>query len=108
MTDRGGRGGADHEPPGRRQRGPFVVRCEPGRYAWCACGRSARYPYCDGSHRQQPDPAVGPIKVQLEQAVTVAWCACGRSANRPFCDGTHGRLLPGDVVATEPPAPPEG
>jgi CDGSH iron-sulfur domain-containing protein 3 len=33
------------------QQGPFAVELRAGRtYAWCACGRSARQPFCDGSH----------------------------------------------------------
>jgi CDGSH iron-sulfur domain-containing protein 3 len=33
------------------QKGPFAVELRAGRtYAWCACGRSARQPFCDGSH----------------------------------------------------------
>jgi CDGSH-type Zn-finger protein len=30
---------------------PALVELEPGTYYWCACGRSANQPFCDGSHR---------------------------------------------------------
>lgn len=73
-------------PPGRKQRGPFVDTCEPGKHAWCRCEKSARYPYCDGSHRGSE---ITPLKVVLEKACTVVWCACGQSKNAPFCDGSH-------------------
>jgi len=76
-------------PPGRRQKGPFVDRCPPGRYAWCRCGRSARYPYCDGTHRGSEHT---PLKVDLREEQTVVWCACGKSRNAPYCDGTHAGL----------------
>jgi CDGSH-type Zn-finger protein len=76
------------QPPGRRQDGPFVTECAAGKYAWCACGGSARYPYCDGTHRGTEHV---PVKVTLDEPRRVAWCACGRSANRPFCDGSHNR-----------------
>jgi CDGSH iron-sulfur domain-containing protein 3 len=76
-------------PPGRRQKGPFVDSCEPGKYAWCACGRSATYPYCDGTHR---DSGVTPIKIVIDKPTCVVWCACGLSNNKPFCDGSHSRL----------------
>lgn len=73
------------EPPGSHQDGPFVDHCEAGKYAWCRCGRSARYPYCDGTHRGSE---VTPLKIVLEHPQTVVWCACGRSLHPPFCDGT--------------------
>ena len=76
-------------PPGRRQKHPFVMRCGPGKHAWCRCGASARYPLCDGTHRGS---AVTPLKIVLEEAKTVVWCACGKSGNAPFCDGTHSSL----------------
>jgi CDGSH-type Zn-finger protein len=35
------------------QRGPFAAPLQAGRkYAWCACGRSARQPFRDGSHQR--------------------------------------------------------
>jgi CDGSH-type Zn-finger protein len=33
------------------QKEPYGINVEAGkRYFWCACGRSANQPYCDGSH----------------------------------------------------------
>ncbi|MCC6672027.1 MAG: CDGSH iron-sulfur domain-containing protein [Planctomycetes bacterium] len=73
-------------PPGRVQQGPYVVRCGPGRYAYCRCQRSARFPLCDGTHR---GTEFQPIKVDLDRELTVAWCCCGKSRNLPYCDGSH-------------------
>ena len=33
------------------QKGPYAVELAPGDYWWCACGRSKRQPFCDGSHK---------------------------------------------------------
>ena len=34
------------------QKEPFAVEVETGKkYFWCACGKSAKQPFCDGSHR---------------------------------------------------------
>ena len=72
------------------QKAPYGVDVEAGKdYVWCACGRSASQPFCDGSHR-----AVGlrplPFKAQKTEQ---AWlCGCKASANKPFCDGTHRKI----------------
>ncbi len=76
--------------PQMPQKMPFVVAEEKGgRIAWCACGRSAKQPYCDGSHR---DTAFKPIVVEVEPGKRVAWCGCKRSGNQPYCDGSHKHL----------------
>jgi len=71
------------------QKSPIVQRAEPGTYWWCACGRSATQPFCDGSHK---GTEFTPIKADIVVAGTVAWCACKHSLKKPFCDGSHSRL----------------
>ena len=71
------------------QKGPMVQPVEPGTYWWCACGRSASQPFCDGSHR---GTNFTPLQVQIDAKKTVAWCACKHSGAKPFCDGSHNRL----------------
>jgi len=71
-------------------RAPMPVEVEAGKtYWWCACGRSARQPFCDGSH-QGTD--ITPVKYEVAEAGKVWFCACKRSARSPLCDGTHKRL----------------
>ncbi len=70
-------------------RTPFVMDCQPGKYAWCACGRSAKQPFCDGSHK---GTGFAPKIEDVKEARKVAWCGCKHSKNAPFCDGSHGRL----------------
>ncbi len=65
---------------------PLVEEPEAGRYAWCACGRSAKGVHCDGSHK---DTEIRPVKIELEGGRKVAWCQCRLTKNPPFCDGSH-------------------
>lgn len=69
---------------------PYSVDLEAGkRYAWCACGRSAKQPYCDGSH------SVGSLRPHVftaEIAESVKLCGCKHTKNSPYCDGSHKSL----------------
>ncbi len=57
--------------------------------AWCACGRSANQPFCDGTHA---GTGISP-KVFAAQETREVWlCGCKHTADKPFCDGTHGTL----------------
>jgi CDGSH-type Zn-finger protein len=72
------------------QRGPFAVELRAGKtYVWCACGGSARQPFCDGSHA--PTGLV-PVVFKAERDGTAYLCGCKTSQGRPFCDGSHERL----------------
>src|SRR5438105_13003502 len=75
--------------------GACVVEEQSGEFWWCACGKSERQPYCDGSHRGGP---VGPVIVRFDAARTVSWCRCKQTGSRPFCDTLH-ECTPGDASA---------
>ena len=76
--------------PNIAQKAPFRVEVQAGRkYWWCACGRSAKQPFCDGSHKGS---AFSPIEYKAEKSGPVFFCGCKHSASRPICDGTHKRL----------------
>ena len=75
--------------PNIAQLSPFVQKCQPGEYWWCACGLSKTQPFCDGSHK---GTAFAPRKVDLTVEKTVAWCGCKHTQNGAFCDGTHSKL----------------
>lgn len=78
------------ETPIIAQKSPYPVAVEAGKtYFWCACGRSAKQPFCDGSHK---DTGLSPVKWQADTSKTVYFCGCKSTAKQPFCDGTHGRL----------------
>jgi len=78
------------DEPRIAQRSPFAVEVEAGkRYMWCACGRSANQPFCDGSHK---DTAFTPVKYEAGADGRVFFCGCKHTGNRPLCDGTHSKL----------------
>jgi len=40
------------DTPQIAQKAPYKVDLEAGKsYFWCACGKSANQPFCDGSHK---------------------------------------------------------
>lgn len=72
------------------QKGPFTVQLKAGRtYAWCACGRSRKQPFCDGSHSET---SLSPVVFKAERDGTACLCGCKTTKGRPFCDGSHDRL----------------
>jgi CDGSH iron-sulfur domain-containing protein 3 len=69
------------------QKAPYGVNVEAGKnYWWCACGRSASQPFCDGSHKSV---GLAPQKFSAIETKQVWLCGCKSSANKPFCDGSH-------------------
>jgi len=72
------------------QRSPYGVEVVQGKtYAWCACGRSANQPFCDGSHKGGP---FTPVVYKADKSGTVFLCGCKRTKTRPLCDGSHKSL----------------
>jgi CDGSH-type Zn-finger protein len=72
------------------QKGPYSMIIKPGTYYWCACGRSAKQPFCDGAHKVTE---FIPIRVDITEEKQVWWCGCKQTTNKPFCDGSHNKLL---------------
>jgi CDGSH-type Zn-finger protein len=69
------------------QKAPYAVDVEAGKtYFWCACGRSANQPFCDGSHQ---GTELLPMKHTAESSKTLYFCGCKKTAKAPLCDGTH-------------------
>lgn len=73
------------------QKFPHVVDETPGKKFWCACGHSAKQPYCDGSHAKS-GTGLRSVAVDIPEAKKVAWCGCRHTKNPPFCDGSHRSL----------------
>jgi mannose-6-phosphate isomerase-like protein (cupin superfamily)/CDGSH-type Zn-finger protein len=75
---------------------PFLVSLEGGRtYYWCACGRSATQPFCDGSHR---GTGIVPRELIAPRTEEVLLCGCKQSCAAPFCDGAHTNLAGGSPL----------
>lgn len=70
---------------------PYIIKEQPGEKYWCACGKSATQPYCDGSHERLNTGKL-PVKVVIDTPKTIAWCGCKATKNPPYCDGTHATL----------------
>jgi CDGSH-type Zn-finger protein len=76
--------------PSIAQKAPFPVQVEDGKsYFWCACGRSAKQPFCDGSHKGSE---FSPVKFDATESKTVYFCGCKHSHKAPLCDGSHQKL----------------
>jgi len=75
--------------PEMPRKGPYVEDLAPGTYWWCACGRSASQPFCDGSHQGS---GIEPVEFRVEQPGKQWLCGCKRTASPPYCDGTHDKL----------------
>jgi len=68
---------------------PFVVEVEEGKnYFWCACGKSKKQPFCDGSHSGTD---FTPVIFKATEAKRVFFCGCKQSKKQPLCDGSHNK-----------------
>ena len=65
---------------------PYFVTLESGTYYWCSCGRSARQPFCDGSHKATSRV---PVEFQVAASADVVLCGCKMSRTGHLCDGSH-------------------
>ena len=69
---------------------PLPVDVEAGKtYWWCTCGKSAKQPFCDGSHKGSE---FVPMKYDADKTGKVWFCGCKHTAKAPMCDGSHKNL----------------
>lgn len=72
------------------QKSPYAVEVVAGKtYLWCACGRSAKQPFCDGSHEVTD---LRPVRYKAKKDGTLYFCGCKQTGTPPLCDGTHKTL----------------
>ncbi len=69
---------------------PIPVEVEAGKdYWWCSCGKSAKQPFCDGSHQGS---SFTPLQYTAPETKKAFFCTCKQTANQPLCDGAHSKL----------------
>ena len=72
------------------QKAPYMASVEEGRsYYWCACGRSNKQPFCDGSHIETE---FEPLKWVADESGEKLFCACKHTKGQPICDGSHNQI----------------
>lgn len=72
------------------QKSPYLYKVEEDeKVAWCACGKSDKQPFCDGSHKGSE---FRPMIIDVQAGETIAFCGCKHTGNPPRCDGTHKNL----------------
>ncbi len=77
---------------------PIPVDLKSGEnYYFCACGKSASQPFCDGSHKGTD---FTPIAFTAEENGKAYLCQCKQTGKLPFCDGSHAKI-PADQVGKE-------
>jgi len=59
------------------------------KYFWCSCGRSAKQPFCDGSHK---GTEFTPVEFVAQADGEILFCACKHTRTQPTCDGSHNNL----------------
>ena len=64
----------------------YKVKLNPGKYWWCACGRSKSQPLCDSSHKTTE---FTPVRFVITETKIYSLCGCKLTKTPPFCDHTH-------------------
>lgn len=71
------------------QKAPYGLDLDPGTYWWCACGKSSKQPFCDGSHK---GGEFSPVEFTVNERSKLWLCGCKRTGTKPYCDGTHATI----------------
>ena len=78
------------EQPMVAGKAPMPIEVEAGKdYWWCVCGKSAKQPFCDGSHKGS---SFAPMKYTAPETKRAFFCTCKQTASAPLCNGAHKAL----------------
>ena len=73
--------------PDRVSGAPFIESVENGKtYMWCACGKSAKQPFCDGSHA---GTGIASTIYKATYTRNIIFCGCKQTKKALICDGSH-------------------
>lgn len=76
------------DKPIMKSKKPIKVEVVEGKhYAWCACGRTKREVFCDGSHKKLD--GIEPVIFKAKKTGEVKLCQCKLTKTPPYCDMTH-------------------
>ncbi|PHS18929.1 MAG: glutamate synthase [Kangiella sp.] len=68
---------------------PYIESVEAGKtYMWCACGKSSKQPFCDGSHA---GTGMAPTIYKATETRNIMFCGCKQTKKAPICDGSHSK-----------------
>lgn len=65
---------------------PLKTTLAPGNYLYCACGKSADNPFCNGSHH---GTGVKPVFFEVKKERKMSLCTCKMTKTPPYCDLSH-------------------
>ena len=75
--------------PVRASDAPYIEAVEAGKtYMWCACGRSAKQPFCDGSHA---GTGIASTTYKATESRNIMSCGCKQTKKATICDGSHSK-----------------
>jgi len=73
---------------------PLKTTLEPGNYLYCACGKSADNPFCNGAHH---GTGIKPVFFEVKKTRKMSLCTCKLTKTPPYCDNSH-EGMEGSVV----------
>ena len=68
---------------------PLKTTLTPGKYLYCACGKSADNPFCNGSHH---GTGMKPVFFEIQKERKISLCTCKLTKTPPYCDNSHEKM----------------